>query len=265
MPEMLAGNLAQVPLVDVLRLLASGAQTGLLRVVDGANRGEIFVEDGSLIHAVTGGQMGEGAVYALMAWQRGEFSFAPEVPAPESSITMPTDRLLVEGTRHAREWREIKRVIPSTDVVFRLSASGSDGAISLEPEEWQVLAKVDGERDVSEIAETLTWDELLVSKVLLKLVTAGLLEFAVGRQTGPTPLVNGGFFARLEEQFVGVVGPLGPVIIDDEIAAMGETREEFPRARAAELVERISADVEEEGKRARFQQTVLGLLRNLQA
>ncbi len=265
MPEMLEGNLARVSLVDVLRLLASGRQTGLLRVVDGASTGEIFVQEGSLVHAVTQGQMGESAVYALMAWQRGSFNFAPGMPAPEGSVTMPTERLIDEGSKHAREWREIKRVIPSADVVFRLSASGSSGAVSLEPEEWQVLAKVDGARDVWEIAETLAWDELLVSKVLVRLVTKGLLELTAGRQAGPTPLVNGGFFAQLDEQFVSVVGPLGPVIIDDEIATMGETRGHFPRARAAELVERISADIEDEGKRARFQQAILGLLRSLQA
>lgn len=263
MPEMLVGNLAQVSLVDVLKLLASGRQTGVLRLTDAASMGEIFVEDGNVVHAVTEGQMGEGAVYALMAWQRGNFSFAAEVPAPESSITMPTDRVLEEGSLHASEWREIKSVIPSADAVFRLSASGSDGAVSLEPEEWQVLAKVDGERDVSEISEALTWDALLVSKVLLKLVRSGLLELAAGSEAGPTPLVNGGFFARLDEEFVNVVGPLGPMIIDDEIAAMGETREHFPRAKAAALVERISADLEDQDKRTHFQQTILELLRRL--
>jgi hypothetical protein len=263
MPEMLGGNLAQVSLVDVLKLLASGRQTGLLRLTDGASTGEIFIEDGNLVHAVTEGQIGEGAVYVLMAWQRGNFNFTPDMPAPEGSITMATGQLLEEGNEHAREWREIKRVIPSADAAFRLSASGSDGAVSLEPEEWQVLAKVDGERDVSEIAEALTWDELLVSKVLLRLVTSGLVEPTVERQTGPTPLVNGGFFARLDEEFVDVVGPLGPTIIDDEIATMGETREYFPRAKAAALVERISADIDDEGKRAYFQQTILELLRSL--
>jgi hypothetical protein len=264
MPEMLVGNLAQVSLVDVLKLLASGRQTGLLRVADGARRGEIFVEEGNLVHAVTEGQMGEGAVYALMAWQRGSFDFTPQVLASESSVTMPTERLLDEGSKHAREWRAIKSVIPGSDAVFRLSASGASGAVSLEPEEWQVLAKVDGERDVSDIAGALSWDELLVSKVLVRLATSGLLELTAGHQAGPTPVVNGGFFEQLDEQFVDVVGPLGPVIIDDEIATMGETREQFPRARAAELVERISADIEDERKRALFQQAILGLLRNFQ-
>jgi hypothetical protein len=263
MPEMLVGNLARVSLVDVLKLLISGGQTGLLRVADSDSKGEVFVEDGHVVHATTGGHVGEDAVYALLAWQRGSFSFVPDARATESSITMPTDRLLEEGSKHAQEWRVIKGVIPSSDAVFRLSASGSDGAISLEPEEWQVLAKVDGERDVSDIAATLAWDELLVSKVLVRLVSNGLLEMRAERQIGPTALVNGEFFARLEEQFVGVVGPLGPVIIDDEIAIMGEAREHFPRAKAAELVERISADLDDEGKRACFQQTILGLLRSL--
>jgi hypothetical protein len=263
MPEMLGGDLAQVALADVLQLLAAGGQTGLLHLSDGANVGDLYLQDGQLVHAVAGGQMGEGAAYALMAWQRGSFRFTPGEAAPEHSITMPTGQLLEEGSRHAQEWREIKRVIPNAEMVFKLSASGSAGAVSLEPEEWQVLAKVNGERDVSDIAMALGWDELLVSRLLLRLVTGGLLEAAEETRPGPTPVVNGGFFARLDEEFVDMVGPLGPVIIDDEIATMGETRDYFPRDRAAELVERISADIEDEGRRARFQKTVLELLRSL--
>jgi hypothetical protein len=244
-------------------LLSAGGQTGLLHLSDGANTGDLYMQDGQLMHAVTGGQMGEGAVYALMAWQRGSFRFAPGEAAPEHSITMPTGQLLEEGSRHAKEWREIKRVIPNSEMVFTLSASGSAGAVSLEPEEWQVLAKVNGERTVSDIAEALGWDELLVSRLLVRLVTGGLLEAVEQMRVGPTPVVNGGFFARLDEEFVDMVGPLGPVIIDDEIATMGETREYFPRDKAAELVERISVDIEDEDKRAHFQRTILALLRSL--
>jgi hypothetical protein len=263
MPEMLGGDLAQVPLADILRMLVAGRQTGLLHLSDGVSTGELYMQEGELVHAVTGGQAGEGAVYALMAWQRGTFRFSVGTAAPENSIAMPTGELLEKGSGHAAEWREIKRTIPSADMVFRLSGSGSASVVSLEPEEWQVLAKVNGERDVSDIVEALRWDELTVSRVLLGLVTGGLLEVADQVRAGPTALVNGGFFSRLEEEYVEVVGPLGPMLIDDEIATMGQTREYFPRAKAAELVERISADIDDEEKRARFQQTILTLLRSL--
>ena len=53
------------------------------------------------------------------------------------------------------------------------------------------------------------------------------------------------------------------MIIDDEIAALGETRESFPRHKVAELVERVSADIGDENKRLRFQQIMLDMLKRL--
>lgn len=76
-----------------------------------------------------------------------------------------------------------------------------------------------------------------------------------------TDRINRDFFARLNREFTGVMGPLGPVIIEDEIAALGETPESFPRDKLAELVERVSTRIEGEDKRARFQQIMLDILR----
>jgi len=92
MPEVLSGNLAQLPLLDILKLLSSGGQTGRLGLSDGANSGEIYLRDGSLVHAVTGAQMGEAAIYALMGWLQGDFSFVPAVAAPEESVETATEQ-----------------------------------------------------------------------------------------------------------------------------------------------------------------------------
>ena len=263
MPEMLGGDLARVSLPDVLGLLSSSGQTGRVDLSDGTNTGQIYMQNGRLVHAVSGAEMGDGAVYSLMAWQKGDFRFVPDAAAPEMSISAPTAQLLEKGIEQAAEWASIRKVIPSADTVLGLSATGSSGAISLDPEEWQALTQVDGVRDVSEIADAIGLDEFSASKVLARLVSAGLLVHQERRDMAPRVFVNGGFFERLDEEFVEVVGPLGPVIIDDEIAAMGETREGFPRDKVAELVERISADIEGETKKEQFQQIMLDLFRHL--
>jgi hypothetical protein len=198
-----------------------------------------------------------------MAWQEGRFSFVPNQSAPEASISTPSDQLLEEGSRMAAKWAEIMRVMPGMDAVFRLSPAGSASAISLEPQEWQVLAQVDGVRDVAEIAESLGRDEFDVATVLVRLVTGGLLECKQARERDLKATVNSVFLSRLDGEFLEMVGPLGPTIIDDEMANMGHTRESFPVARVAELIERVSADIEDEVKRTRFQRTMLDLLRSL--
>jgi hypothetical protein len=148
-------------------------------------------------------------------------------------------------------------------VVFRLSPSGSPGAVSLQPDEWQVLAQVNGARDVAEIAVELGHDEFTVARALYSLATAGLLEVTEKPAAPPKPTVNGGFFARLNGECVEVMGPMGPLIVGEEIKALGETRESFPREKVATLVERVSAKIKDEEMRLQFQQIMLEVLRNL--
>jgi hypothetical protein len=263
MPEMLVGDLARVPLPDVLRLLIGGRQTGRLDLSDGVSSGAVYLESGNVVHAVNGAQTGETAVFSLMAWQEGSFSFVPNQPAPEASISTPAVQLLEEGSIMAEKWAEIRRVVPGMDTAFRLSAGGSTTAVSLEPDEWQVLAQVDGVRDVAEIAEALGRDEFDVSTVLVRLVTGGLLESKQRRERDLTTTVNSAFLGRLDAEYLDIVGPLGPTIIDDEMANMGYSRQSFPLSRVPELIERISAEIEDEAKRTRFQRTMLDLLRSL--
>lgn len=263
MPEVLSGNLTHLPLLEILRLLSSERQTGRLSLSNGASKGEIFLREGNVVHAASGEQISEEAVYSLMGWLQGDFRFIPDVAAPEESLRTPMERLLVEGARRVQEWGEIKEVIPSTDVVFKLSPAGASGAVNLEAEEWQVLARVNAARTVAQIAQDLGEDEFAVAKVLHRLVSAGLLEVGEKPEAPVRPTVNGGFFHRLNSEFTEVMGPLGPVIIDDEIAALGEMRESFPRDKVAQLVERVSAEIQDAEKRSRFQGIMLQAIRNL--
>ena len=263
MPEVLSGNLAQLPLLEIVKLLSSEGQTGRLSLSNGASKGEIFLREGNVVHAASGEHISEEAVYSLMGWLQGGFRFIPDVAAPEESVTTPTEQVLLEGARRVQEWGEIKIVIPSTDVVFKLCPAGASGAVNLEPYEWQVLARVNAARTVAQIAQDLGEDEFRVAKVLYRFVSAGLLEVGEKPEAPLRPTINGGFFRRLNGEFTEVMGPLGPVIIDDEIAALGETRESFPRDKVAQLVERVSAEIQDAEKRSRFQGIMLEAIRNL--
>jgi predicted regulator of Ras-like GTPase activity (Roadblock/LC7/MglB family) len=73
----------------------------------------------------------------------------------------------------------------------------------------------------------------------------------------PELTVDETFFAQMEHELTKVMGPVATLIIDDEMAALGAAKDSFPRDRVAELVEKISAEITDEGKRASFQQTML--------
>ena len=73
----------------------------------------------------------------------------------------------------------------------------------------------------------------------------------------PEFTVDGTFFAQMEHELTKVMGPVATLLIDDEVAALGAAKDSFPRKRVVELVEKVSSEITDEGKRASFQQTML--------
>ncbi|TEU17854.1 MAG: roadblock/LC7 domain-containing protein [Anaerolineales bacterium] len=86
---------------------------------------------------------------------------------------------------------------------------------------------------------------------------------APGRAIPPELAVDGTFFAQMEHELTKILGPIATMIMDDEVAALGAAKDSFPRDRLAELVEKISAEIADEDKRASFQQTVLKAIETL--
>jgi len=261
MAEGLRGNLRQLPLLDIIRMLSLGNRTGRLDINQVGKTGEIYLERGNIAHAVTGTQIGEKGVYTLMGWLEGDFTFTPDIAAPEKSIDVATEQLLLEAARQAEQWEDIKEVISSTEAVFNISPSGSTSTVSLKPLEWQVLAQVNGQRSVIEIGEILGLHEFEVAKIVYSLTTAGLMQEVTDARTIFRDIVDEEFFEKVSVSYTEVMGPIGPVIIEEEIQLLGEDPKAFPQDKVSELVERISLEIADSKKRAQFQKEMVSILR----
>jgi hypothetical protein len=112
-----------------------------------------------------------------------------------------------------------------------------------------------------EIAEILSLNEFEVARIVFSLTTAGLLHEVTGAKRTFKEIVDEGFFKQLAENFTEVMGPIGPVIIEDEIRLMGEARDAFPQSKAAELVERVSLEIADSSKRMDFQKKMVQVLK----
>ncbi len=152
-------------------------------------------------------------------------------------------------------------ITPQT--IFRISAEGATGAVHLSAEAWRVLTQVNGSRSIGEIATNLNADAAQIVRTAVDLFRLGLLA-ADKQSTVPVrTTVNGVFFENIEKEFVRVIGPIGPILIEEEIANLGEGRENFPRDKVAMLVERVSAQIADEKKRVNFQRIMLEAIRKL--
>ena len=78
MPDVFMGDLSQIKLVDILRLLLSEGKTGKLILSKGNDAGEIYVENGAVTHASSKANSGKEALFVMMTWMIGRFNFSPD-------------------------------------------------------------------------------------------------------------------------------------------------------------------------------------------
>lgn len=122
----------------------------------------------------------EEVVFEVMNWREGYFSFTEgpltNVPA-EAAVRISTEALLMEGARRIDEWTRIEKRIPHLGVVpaYAASVQGGDGDLDLLPPEWEVLALIDGQRDLRAIAATLGRSDFDIAKTLFGLESAALI------------------------------------------------------------------------------------------
>ncbi len=153
--------------------------------------------------------------------------------------------------------------VVALETIFRISSEGATGEVHLSANAWRVLTQVNGARSIREIAANLNADPGQTLRSAEELFRLGLVVVDSQTAVPAKATVNGVFFQNIEKEFVKVVGPIGPILIEEEVANLGEARENFPRAKVAELVERVSAQIEDDAHRLNFQRIILQAIRKL--
>jgi hypothetical protein len=64
--------------------------------------------------------------------------------------------------------------------------------------------------------------------------------------------------------FIEAVGPFGPWIVREQISALGESQDAFPRSRIDELVNAIEPEIFDPEMKLRFRARLLDELRKLE-
>ncbi len=170
------GSLRELPLPDIIQLVAVSGKTGVFVLKSGTEQGRIYLDRGQIVHASVGKYRGEQAVYELARWFAGEFVFEPGTEPPERSIEKSNTNLLMEAARQIDEWKILSKKIGSTRMVPVHSPGSVSTSVSFTPGEWAVLSKVDERRNLEEIAAVLGWSSFEVCKIVYGLLTSGMLQ-----------------------------------------------------------------------------------------
>jgi hypothetical protein len=265
MNDALSGNLSSLRLIDVLRILNENVKTGRLHLTNHHDSGEIYFQNGEIVHAVYQEKIGEDAIYAMLAWSTGDFIFSPHITIENKSFAISTTEVLVRGDSIDKEWESVRDVVSSSDMVFSLSMN-SLADVRLNALEWAVLREINGSTTVLAISEKLGCGELEVSKIARKLFLVGLIEIAGQPQLQPPrhgSNVDSMILKDIEGELTKRIGPIAAIILDEYLEKMGETREGFPKERMAELAEYLSQEILDAPRRVSFQQTMVELLKKI--
>src|SRR5690606_1208391 len=134
---------------------------------------EILLEMGSVTEEDMRRQLRfqiEETLYEVMAWDEGRFRFeecAELNPHRVRGVQVRVESLLMEGARRIDEWSRLEPRIPNVEAVPVLAPVGDgDGPVlDLRPDEWEVLAEIDGEQDLRQIAANLGRSTFDVAKI----------------------------------------------------------------------------------------------------
>ena len=171
------GSLKELPLPDIIQLVSVSGKTGRFTLSRDADRGLIFLKNGQMVHASIGDLIGEEAIYALAIWNSGDFQFTPGDEPDRQTITKSNTNLLMEAARRLDEWRVLSKKIPSVDHVPELQArEGRHEQITLNPQEWTLITRIDGQRSIAEIGRALNIASFDVAKILYGMITSELVS-----------------------------------------------------------------------------------------
>ncbi len=221
----LEGKLAQIALVDLIQMLHLSRKTGTLRVTpDGAaEAAEIHLLDGQILDAVEtlrdGSTIGgEKALFRMLAWRQGHFSFAPGRPDARPRITQPTRALLLEGARQLDESAQLRGHLPGPDVPLRFRVPRRELETRAQPLTREVLAAIETWRRVGEIVDRCPVPDAQVVRVLHELLRRGALEVDLPGAAAEAPGAESeGAFTpqqrrRARDWAAAQVPPAGPVL-----------------------------------------------------
>jgi hypothetical protein len=182
------GSLKELPLPDIIQLVSVSGKTGKFTLTRDADRGFIYLKNGQMVHATVGELIGEEAIYALAIWNHGDFQFSPSEEPDRQTITKSNTNLLMEAARRLDEWRVLSKKIPSVEYVPELHGrENRHEQVTLNPQEWMLITKIDGHRSIADIGRTLNMSSFDVAKIMYGMITGELVHLKKKFERGHDP------------------------------------------------------------------------------
>jgi hypothetical protein len=103
----LIGNLNQFSAAEILQMSCLSQRSGRFTFKSGRGNSEIYLQQGSVRHAVFGSLEGEAAVAEIFRWRQGRFYFEEGIISQEQTVNRPWAHLLIDNLQKLDETLEL--------------------------------------------------------------------------------------------------------------------------------------------------------------
>jgi len=142
-------------------------------------------------------------------------------------------------------------------MIFRRTVTNGLGDFSLDRQTLNIYMQLNGAETLGQLAEKTGQNLGTLRLVISNLLAIGLIE-EVQRNI---VMLDGDFFRYLINQLSLATGPIASVLIEDEIHSLGYEVDQFPDYRAAELVNKLAAEIRREEKKSIFIKNMISKIR----
>ncbi|HWP48369.1 MAG TPA: response regulator [Candidatus Limnocylindrales bacterium] len=168
------GNLQEVGIGELFQtFVVLTKKTGRLVVTSGQRKGEIYFQDGNVIHAIVDRRKGEEAVYRLLTWKSGQFTFDTGVLPPVATMKKSAEGLLMEGMRRLDEYHRLLDQFPSPDTPLEVTSLTEEG---LSIQELNILNLINRYSTLDEVVYHSNYNQLDTLKLILKLYNQKIIR-----------------------------------------------------------------------------------------
>jgi CheY-like chemotaxis protein len=156
----LSGNLAEMTPADLLRFVEIKRKTGILHLKNGEVEGFIHFQNGMVSDAQYANLVGEPALFTLLNWTDGSFSFQSQPVSSPRTIISTTEEILARMMQRYDEEYYLIEQLPAPDATLTLSPKFEEAlsTINFPRSVERLIILFDGNNPLGECLEQLRGD-----------------------------------------------------------------------------------------------------------
>jgi hypothetical protein len=163
---------------ELIEMVTYSTVTGALNIYGGSTAGSIYFRDGRMVHVSCGNAAGLDALTELFIQHGANFTFVSDTRCEEETVWGDAHFLMHSAEQLAARWHIVRPVVPSLELVPRLTRPREQLQRHLLPAENMLLQLIDGTVSLRIISERLQWSPIDVCEVTAELVQAGVIELS---------------------------------------------------------------------------------------